>query len=55
MLDRAVVHRLRLPPVSYIFGTRLQAEFNFSIREQDGTVELAPDAGPCVSGAGTTR
>ena len=55
VLDRAVVHRLRLPPVSYIFGTRLQAEFNFSIREQDGTVELAPDAGPCVSGAGTTR
>ena len=48
-LDRGVVHTLRLPPVRYSFDS----EFHFTVREQDGTIELGEDAGPCVSASGT--
>ena len=48
-LDRGVVHTLRLPPVRYSFDS----EFRFSVREQDGTLELGEDAGPCISARGT--
>ena len=48
-LDRGVVHTLRLPPVRYSFDS----EFHFTVREQDGTIELGDDAGPCASAGGT--
>jgi Calx-beta domain-containing protein len=50
-LDRATVHSLRLAPVSYLYFTGEPTDFRFSIRETDGTIEVAE---PCAFGSGPT-